>query len=141
MARKKALKDNEGEALYRVVVSGRDVLIEKVDKGDPDYTTAHKHATTRLVEAMRIMRDQETDLSRLDSTHYFQGLVAAKDYARMCFKDLSETLALTWDAVESYDGTLASSAMLKTNALKRRPPPGHPPDVKSRNPVPDLDAD
>lgn len=116
----------EKNDLYRVVVSGRDVVIAKVQKRDPDYEIAKKTATVRIVEAMRIMRDQESDLSKLDSSHYFIGLAAAKDFARMAFKDLSESLALTWDAVEAYDGKLGSSAELEPHALRQAKPPATP---------------
>ena len=110
----------EKNDLFRVVVSGRDVVISKVQRRDPDYETAKKTATVRIVEAMRIMRDQESDLSKLDSSHYFVSLPAAKDFARMAFKDISEALALTWDAVEAYDGKLNSSAELEPHALRSR---------------------
>lgn len=140
MGSKKQAKDTAASDLFRVVVMGRDVRIEKVAKGDQDYDVAKKKATIRLVEAMRIMRNQESDLSRLDSVHYFESLAAAKDFARMAFKDLSETLSLTWDAVEAYDGTLPSSSMLRPNALRRPQPPGHAPDLTDQ-PVTDLDAD
>jgi hypothetical protein len=140
MGSKKQRKDENRSDLFRVVVMGREVRVEKVVKGDHDYEVARQKATDRLVEAMKIMRDQESDLSRLDSVNYFLTLGAAKDFARMAFKDLSETLSLTWDAVEAYDGTLPSSAMLRPNALRRPPPPGRAPDLKDQ-PVPDLDAD
>ncbi len=90
--------------LYRVAVSGRHITVTKVGKTDPDRTVALETATVRMTEAMHIMREQEADPTKLDATHYFWGLDAAKDFARMAFKNITESLDETWKRMERYDG-------------------------------------
>lgn len=95
--------------LYRVVVSGREVDVEKVHPADIDFATAKTKAVHRITEAMKIMREQEADPAKLDATHYFVGVEAAKEFARMCFKDIEERVTDFRDHVEHYDGRADTS--------------------------------
>ena len=90
----------QGKDLYRVVVNGREVGIEKVAKTDADFAEAERSAKLRITEAMELMREQEADPSKLDATHYFVGEAAARDFARMCYKDIEEEISANRDRME-----------------------------------------
>ena len=97
--------------LYRVVVNGREVDVEKVHETDYDFAEAQKSAKIRITESMKIMREQEAEPAKLDAIHYFVGLAAAKEFARMCFKDIEEDISEVRDHVEHYDGRAESSEL------------------------------
>lgn len=92
--------ESRDQGLYRVVVSGRNADIQKVAEADPDFETADRTAVVRINDSMRMMQEQEADGTKLDSTRYFRGLRAAKEFARMCFKDIQQEVEANRDAME-----------------------------------------
>ena len=92
-------------AIFRVIVSAKGVVLEKIRRKHPGYRKARKHAILRQRDAIELFRKLKAAGKGFDGRYDFHFLETARTFSMLRLQAKEGEIQDNLDRIVAYDGS------------------------------------